>query len=148
MGGDGIAVEPQVGKAGIDGGEINMVPVEIFVDDGIGGLSWRKEPSRIVTLAAVTSHPPGLSRRWRGSLRGAVVIRGCRAETFIIGEGEVGSGEGEAIDAGDLVGEAEGIGVQAEAFEMQIHILPAPAVAFEEVDIGQFHIFEIELHDP
>src|SRR5580704_15508049 len=30
MGGKGIAVEPQVGKAGIDGGEIYMIPVEIF----------------------------------------------------------------------------------------------------------------------
>lgn len=64
---------------------------------------------------------------------------------MVVGEDEIRLGKGEAVDARDLIGETDGIGVEAHGFQMNVHVFPPPAVAFQEVDIGQLYLFEIEL---
>jgi len=44
-----------------------------------------------------------------------------------------------------FVGEVDGVGVEAKRSQVQVHVLPAPGIAFQEMDAGKFDLFQVEL---
>src|SRR5579872_4367242 len=124
---------------------MDMVTVEVFVDKGVSDLFMLERTVADSDLCSSEIPSSGVkAKAQRIVYKGGGIRRRLGSVAFVVGKDEIGPGERKVVDAGDLVGEVDGIRVETEALQLQVHVFAPPRVAFKEMDIGQLQFLEIE----